>query len=45
MILALTFFFYTMGSILIWQEILDYPSFASSRAIRKFPYKREKGGG
>ncbi len=44
MILLIAFIFYTMGTLLIWRELLDYPSPATRRVIRDFPYKREKGG-
>ncbi len=35
--------FYALGTYLIWSELLCFPTLATTRAIKKFPYKRKVG--
>lgn len=35
--------FYALGNYFIWSELLGFPSLATTRAIKQFPYKRKVG--
>lgn len=34
--------FYALGNYFIWSELLGFPTLATTRAIKKFPYHRRK---